>query len=234
MKTVQEKTARLFRTLLVLLLLFTTLVGRAQPDYRAETNPGKGYWKIQTDYATRNTVIRFFNARHEAVYQETLRGKYVKLTKRNVRLFDEMLNRVVNSELLASQVKAYDLVATTDGRYTGTATSTSYVPEEVPAVFTPIENREFLANPFVNELGRLRINFANPDQKKVLIEITDDVSQTVYYTEWTHVAGYSRYFDTRHLISGKYRLLLKSPDKTLAYWLTINKPYHEYELKAAK
>jgi hypothetical protein len=234
MKTVHLKNIHLFRSLLALFLLFTTLVVSAQPDYQPGPNSGKGYWKIQTDYATRNTVIRFFNANNDPVYQETLKGKYVKLTKRNMRLFDEMLNRVVNNELLASQVKAYDLVASNGNDFNYSSASTSYVPDEIPTVFTMGNTKGFLANPLITNAGKLRVNFANPDQKKVLVELTDEMSQTVYYTEWTHLAGYNRYFDTRHLGSGKYRLLLKSPDRTLTYWVTINKPYHQYELKAAK
>lgn len=235
MKTVHQNAAHSFRALLAMLFLFTALVATAQPDYHSGADQSKGYWKIQTDYATRNTVIRFFNARNEPIYQETLMGKYVKLTKRNMRLFDEMLNRMVNSELLASQVKSYDLVASNDFSYSSASSSNRYAPEEKPSEeFVPIENRLFMANPWVTNTAKLRVNFANPEQKKVLIELTDEESQTVYYNESSHLAGYNRYFDIRHLTSGKYRLKLKSPDQTLNYLVTINKPYHDYTLKAIK
>ncbi|GAB3936484.1 DUF3244 domain-containing protein [Larkinella terrae] len=235
MKTVHQIADHSLRALLVIVLLFTTLVATAQPDFRSGNDQGKGYWKIQTDYATRNTVIRFFNARSEPIYQETIRGKYVKLTKRNMRLFDEMLNRMVNSELLASQVKSYDLLATNDFRYSSVSSSNRFVPSEKPAEeFVPIENRLFMANPFISESAKLRVSFANPEQKKVQIELTDDESTTVYYNESSYLAGYNRYFDIRHLSSGKYHLKLKSPDQTLNYLMTINKPYQEYSLKAIK
>jgi hypothetical protein len=232
MKTVHQKTVNSLRALLATLLLFTTLVATAQPDYHAGKVPAKGYWKLQTDYATRNTIIRFFNDRDEPVYQETIMGKYIKLTKRNIRLFDEMLNRVVNSELLASQVKAYDLVATNDFSYS--SASANYKLEETPAMFIPEDNKGFMANPWITKVGKLRVNFANPGQKKVQIELTDEMSEVIYYSESSHLTTYVRYLDTRHLSSGKYRLQLKSPDRTLTYWVKINKPYHEYELTAAK
>jgi hypothetical protein len=166
MKTVQEKTAYRFKALLVLLLLFSTIVGRAQPDYRSESDAEKGYWKIQTDYGTRNTVIRFFNARHETMYQETLRGQYVKLTKRNIRLFDEMLDRVVNNHLLAWQVRSSELLVSNESVLS--KTSQVYAYEETPSV-VPEFNAKFLVNPMVNSYGKLRINYVNPDRKQAII-----------------------------------------------------------------
>ncbi len=231
MKTVQEKNANRFKTLLVLLLLFSTLVGSAQPDYHSGSDVTKGYWKIQTDYNTRSTVIRFFNARQEPVYQETLRGQYVKLTKRNIRLFDEMLDRVVNNQLLASQVRSSDLLASNDAGLS--KTSRVYAYEETSSV-VPEFNAKFLVNPLVNSYGKLRINFANPDRKQVIIELTDESTNLIHYRELNRQAGYNRYFDVTHLLSGKYRLQVKGAGETKNYWLTIDKPYHRYELKAEK
>ncbi|RCR67795.1 hypothetical protein [Larkinella punicea] len=232
MKTVQEKTAYRFKTLLVLLLLFSTLVGYAQPDYHSGPDVDKGYWKIQTDYGTRNTVIRFFNARNEPVYQETLRGQYVKLTKRNIRLFDEMLDRVVNNHLLASQVRSSELLASNDVGYS--KVSAVYAYEETPPSVVPEFNSKFLVNPLVNSYGKLRINYANPDRKQVIIELTDESTNVIHYRELNRQAGYNRYFDVTHLLSGKYRLQVKGAGETMNYWLTIDKPDQRYELKAEK
>jgi hypothetical protein len=142
---------------------------------------------------------------------------------------------MVNSELLASQVKSYDLLASNDFQYSSAHSSNRYVPDEKPSEeFVPVENRLFIANPWVTNTAKLRVNFANPKAKKVQIELTDEESNVVYYNESSYLAGYNRYFDIRHLNSGKYRLKLKSPDETLNYLVTINKPYHEYTLKSIK
>ncbi|WP_379840607.1 hypothetical protein [Larkinella bovis] len=219
-------------TLLTAAFLFMSLSVSAQPDAYSTRESGKGYWKIQTDYATRSTVIRFYQGSNEPIYQETLHGKYVKLTRRNMRLFDEMLDRVINSHLLASQLRSYDLLASNDLRFSRTALNVESADSK-PVVMTDA-NRTFMVNPLVNEKGKLRINFANPAEKPVVIELTDENVQTVYYNEMSRLAGYNRYFDVTHLLSGRYRLQVKRGSERLAYWLTIDKPNRRYELKAAR
>lgn len=232
MKTLPKQLIRTASSLLTALLLFTSLSVRAQSEYYSGNHLDKGFWKIQTDYTTRNTVIRFFNARNEPIYQETLHGKYVKLTKKNIRLFDQMLDRVVNNQLLVSQVKSYDLLASSDLRFISTAKN--HVPEDVSSVSLPEAQKTFQANPLINSLGKLRVNFINPDQKRINIELTDEDIRTVFYNEYSQVAGYNRYFDVSHMRSGRYRLQLKGAGQTYAYWLTIDNSGHQLDLKPAR
>jgi hypothetical protein len=232
MKTVETQITKTVGSLLAIALLFTSLLATAQPDYRSEKEPGKGYWKIQTDYDTRSTVIRFFNARNEPIYQETLLGKYVKLTKRNIRLFDETLDRVVNSQLLASQVKSHDLMASSDVRFASTVKN--YAPEETSSEMKPEESKTFMVHTLVNPIGKLRVNFVNPNQKLVGIELTDESARTIYYNELNHLAAYNRNFDISHMMTGSYRLQVKGAGQTNEYLLTIDKSNHHYELKPAK
>ncbi|WP_460674077.1 hypothetical protein [Larkinella ripae] len=232
MKPVLNSITKTAGRLLAVAFLLVSALATAQPHYRSVHEPGKSYWKIQTDYATRNTVIRFYNAQNEAIYQETLLGKYVKLNRRNIRLFDEMLSRVVNSQLLASQVKSYDLMASNVAGFVHYK-AVNHLEEESTLVSIS-ENRSFVANTLVNEAGKLRVNFSNPNQKKVLIELTDETARTVYYNESSHLAGYNRYFNITHLLSGKYRLQVNSPEQKLAYWLTVDKPNRQYELIPVK
>lgn len=229
MKSFSKQFTKTVGGLLTAVLLLTHLVVHAQSDDQPENRSAKGYWKVQTDYASRSTVVRFFNDRNEPIYQETLPGKYVKLTKRNIRLFDEMLDRVVNSQLLASQVRSSELLASNDVRFT--RTTPRYELEETSSLLVSETNKSFLVNPWVNSLGKLRVHFANPEQKLVSIELTDETARTVYYTELSRLSGYNRYLDVTQMLSGKYRLQVKKAGDKKVYWLTIDKSARQYVLK---
>ncbi|MGA0555201.1 hypothetical protein ACO2Q8_01010 [Larkinella sp. VNQ87] len=231
MKTQCSQLTQLVSGLLFVLLLFTNRLALAQTDDLASGTTDKGYWKLQTDYATRSTVIQFFNAHNEPVYQETLPGKYVKLTKRNMRLFDEMLDRMVNSHLLASQVKSYDLLASSETGFS--KTSPMYRFSDPSSSVLPATNKRLTVNPLVNPFGKLRINFANPEQKRIAIELTDELSKIVFYSETSRLEGYNRYLNISNLLSGTYRLQLTGAGSRVAYWLTIDRPNRQYALKPA-
>ncbi|MFD1143271.1 hypothetical protein ACFQ4C_19240 [Larkinella insperata] len=232
MKTLSKQFTKTVGGLLTALFFLASLSVSAQSENQPGTKAAKGYWKIQTDYASRSTVVRFFNDRNEPVYQETLPGKYVKLTKRNIRLFDEMLDRVVNSQLLASQVRSSELLASNDVRFT--RTTPRYELEETSSMRLSEANKTFLVKPWINSLGKLRVHFANPEQKLVSIELTDETARTVYFNDLSRLEGYNRYLDVTQMLSGKYRLQVKKAGEKMVYWLTIDKPNRQYALKFAE
>ncbi|GAB3270238.1 hypothetical protein GCM10027347_40800 [Larkinella harenae] len=215
-------------------LMLTSLLANAQTHSFSGKTDAKGYWKIQTNYASRSTVVRFFNIQDEPIYQETLPGKYVKLNKRTIRLFDQMLDRVVNQQLLASQVKAHDLLASNDSRFVNAASTTDYAPEEVSSLAIPEAGKAFRVSPMINSMGKLRVSFLNPNEKIINIELMDEEERTIYYNELSQRTGYKRDFDVTHMANGRYRLQLRGAGETHTYWLTVDKNSHQFDLKPIK
>jgi hypothetical protein len=70
---------------------------------QAYVEADKGYWQVHTDPNSRNTVVQFFDGANNLLYQESMARKYIKLTKRNVRLFDELLAKLMARELLSEK-----------------------------------------------------------------------------------------------------------------------------------
>jgi hypothetical protein len=69
----------------------------------------KGYWRLRTDYAKRFTLIEIFTWDKKLVYQERLPGKYLKLSLRNTQFLDQLCDRLLENQLIASQVKSLPL-----------------------------------------------------------------------------------------------------------------------------
>ena len=73
------KTSLLFRLSLGLFLLLSTLA-HAQAQSAAQP----GYWNVETNRTTRDyTIVRFYNARDQLVYEERLDGLNLDLRKGN-------------------------------------------------------------------------------------------------------------------------------------------------------
>ncbi len=73
------KTSLIFRLSLGLLLLLSTLAhAQSQPVAPA------GYWNVETNRTTRDyTIVRFYNAQDQLVYEERLSGLNLDLRKGN-------------------------------------------------------------------------------------------------------------------------------------------------------
>ncbi|RYZ49804.1 MAG: hypothetical protein EOP49_15385 [Sphingobacteriales bacterium] len=216
-------------------LLLYSLTAAAQSDYYARTDSTKGYWKIQTDFTTQKTMIRFFNHWHEPVYEESLSNRYVKLSNRNIRLFDSMLERLLTNQLLSAEVKSHELVAT----------STS-VPSHVVSVprSTPVSTSYILASPketldvnplradvSISNIGKLKIHVANLRQEPMLVMLLDDQGRSVF-KEKTAVPAYNRTLNLTQLPEGKFRFEVGGMQKHYQYQLIIQTNPQSYQLRA--
>lgn len=235
MKTQLRKTARRFRKLLLIGLCFTGFRVAAQSDYYARTDSSKAYWKIQTDFSSQKTMIRFFNSQQEPIYQETLAGRYVKLTDRNIRLFDSMLQRLLSNQLLSAEVKSHELVATSTGvPYYATSTplskpvSTSYVlasPNE------PLEINPLRSDIAISNTGRLKIQVVNLREEPILVMLLDDLGRYVF-KEKSRLGHYVRNLNLTQLAEGKFRLEVSGAQKSYTYRLQIQSNPQSYQLVA--
>lgn len=186
--------------------------------------PAKGYWQVHTDPNTRSTVVQFFDGSNQLLYQESMSRKYIKLSRRNVRVFDELLARLMDRELLSSKVKSYDLVADSRTEFRSAA------PVEAPVGGANVKTA--VSNIYVVREGKMKIILKNPAEERYDIRIMDTNMRTVYYESMNH-AAYGRWFDMSRLEQGTYSIHITSPRKKLNYKLTVD-DYQGYKLEDVK
>ncbi|SFE70325.1 hypothetical protein [Spirosoma endophyticum] len=84
-----------FVWLAAFILLLHAQAGQAQIDNRAQPDSTRGYWRLNTQAATRNTLIQFFGPNHQLLYVENLPEKWVKLSRKNQKQFDQLLAQLL-------------------------------------------------------------------------------------------------------------------------------------------
>ncbi len=191
---------------------------------QAYVESDKGYWQVHTDPNSRSTVVQFFDGSNHLLYQESMARKYIKLTKRNVRLFDDLLAKLMARELLSEKVKAYDLVA--DSR-------TDYHSMSEPEWAAPAVNmKTAMSNVYVVQKGKMKVILKNPAFESYDIRIIDNELRTIYY-ERVKDQTYGRWFDLSQLGQGTYSIHISSPRQKLNYKLVID-DYLGYRLEDLK
>ena len=169
---------------LVQLLFFSWLFlaaplvqGQSDAYYQhAVSDSLRGNWRLQTDYSSRMTQISFYTAHHELLYQEKIKDRYVKLTKRTLRRFDELLAQLVERHLVADQVKSYDLWASTRE-----IDLSPYQPmRSEPGIKIIIDTvNQLTVNLTITEDNKLNLFYLNPTQQSLLIILKGENSTTV-------------------------------------------------------
>ncbi|MGN7887644.1 hypothetical protein [Dyadobacter sp. 22481] len=197
-------------------------------DVQAYVESDKGYWQVHTDPNSRNTVVQFFDGDNNLLYQESMARKYVKLTKRNVRLFDNLLAKLMARELLSEKVKAYDIVADSRTDYRGSSEPECLAPGAAPSV----NLKTAMSNVYVVQKGKMKVILKNPAQENYDIRIVDSELRTIYHEQVKDMA-YGRWFDMSKLGQGSYSVHINSPRKKLNYKLIID-DYLGYRLEDLK
>lgn len=195
---------------------------------QAYVESDKGYWQVHTDPNSRNTVVQFFDGDNNLLYQESMARKYVKLTKRNVRLFDNLLAKLMARELLSEKVKAYDIVADSRTDYRGSSEPEWLSPGAAPSV----NLKTAMSNVYVVQKGKMKVILKNPAQENYDIRIVDSELRTIYHEQVKDMA-YGRWFDMSKLGQGSYSVHISSPRKKLNYKLIID-DYLGYRLEDLK
>lgn len=216
------KIKRIIASLIILLAFLPLLSAPASAQAYVESE--KGYWQVHTDPKSRNTIVQFFDGSNQLLYQETMPKKYVKLTKRNVRQFDALLDKLLARELLAGKVKSYDLVADSRMGFRETAR-----PDLESIAASNYSVKTALSNVYVVKKGKMKVILKDPVGAGYDIRILDDQLRTIYF-EQVKTTGYGRWFDMSKLAEGTYSIHINGPRKRLNYKLTVD-DYLGYSLE---
>jgi hypothetical protein len=212
--------------LITALLMMLRMTISAQSHYSSEES-GQGYWQLHTDFSSKSTIVQFFDADHQPIYQETMPSKYIKLTKKNIRRFDHLLSQLMNKNLLTSMVRSYDLIA--DNR------------PDFRDISRPVTNaaslsessKTFTSNIYVLNKGKMKIMLKNPTREFFTVTIRDSELRTIYYEPIAYTS-YGRWFDVSNLQEGAYTVQINSKIKRLSYKLTVDGYSNSYQLEAIK
>jgi hypothetical protein len=189
-------------------LCLNVVAQNEQSYYRNRYESSNGYWTLYTDYASRHTTVKFYTATDQLLYEEVLAGQYVKLNKKNVRLFNEMLTRLTNQDLVASVVKPTSLVT----NYTHSPAESSFFSARSQAAELTVEEKSvdktLLVNTvFLNESEKLQVLFHNPKGQRVKVLLKNAADQVVYQ-EHSFLLKYNRSFDLSGVDAGVYALII--------------------------
>jgi hypothetical protein len=119
------------------------------------------HWRVHTDPNSLTTTVHFFDADQHLIYQESLPGKYFKLTEKNARKLDRILAQKLSQELIASSVKLSELnKETLPARKPGAFIPKLYSPATAWNCQTLIKNQTDLT-----------VGVDNPTQKTLVLTL---------------------------------------------------------------
>ncbi|PQA55533.1 hypothetical protein [Siphonobacter curvatus] len=211
---------RLF-SLLALLLSFSTL-GSAQSIPSDST---RAYWKLYASQESQSPLIRFYTAAHQVVYEEKLPKDLGRLTQKNIRLFDQLLASVTNQRLVSSHLfpernpEVYNFPLSAEKTHTNKIT---WYRDGVAF---------FIANPQVNEPGKIQVFYARLDTKLVSVNITDETEEYIHYQDRSCRSTYRRSIDLQKFPSGRYKLIIRHPGQTFTYHLLVDSSLNRVDIQ---
>lgn len=206
------------------------IVGQPNP-YGQRTRPdsSKGYWKLYTDYNTRMTHVRSYSSQDDLLYQEKIKDRYIKLTKRTIRQFDNLLNRLVARNLVVGRVKSYAILVS--NQWNAIPQPVSSLLEEETSSLAPITSSLPTIDLQVVSTTQVRLSYLNPASKQLLITIANE-SYEYFYKRKSTLKEYAGLLNISHLPSGTYRFEVDGGKKVAQYQLTIDRDTKSLKVKS--
>ncbi|QIP16254.1 hypothetical protein G8759_28250 [Spirosoma aureum] len=200
----------------VFILLLQAQPGHAQvdqttPEIAAGTDPDRGYWRLKTQAATRSTLVQFFGTNKQLLYEEILPEKWVKLSRKNQKQFDQLLAQLLANQLLADRIKTEPMPPTpvepVPPRVTARSNRSQYYSSTMAA---------YRVHAYVNSTGKLYLIVDNPDRLRYKILVADQNNREVY-EEFTNHNKYMRKLDLSALPYDSYQLIVQIDNKPFIY-----------------
>jgi len=196
-------------------------LAQSRDYYQSSLTSDKGHWKLTTNYATRSTVIRFYNHENRVIYEETLPGKYIKLTDRNIETINQTFTRLVESRLVMDEVKPITLPKeNSSAAYQANASSHDF-PEEKASVVN-IDKRIGITFFKIGDQRAFKLIFKNPSEDNVHIHIRNEAGELVYKELVKNARVYNRRFDLSRLEDGIYTFEITNAREKRFYRVRLN------------
>jgi hypothetical protein len=200
---------------LVLLLFLHVQTGLAQfgptGQSAAEVNSSRGYWRIKTMATTRSTIVQFFGASNQLLYEEILSQKWVKLSRKNQKQFDQLLAQLVANQLLTARIKTEVLPSSPIE-----SVPLKALVKSNPTPTTASTSTSYQVNAYVSQSGKLYLVVNNPEQLRYKIAVVDGQNRSLY-EEFTNNNQYRRKLDLSALSDNSCQLVVQIDNKPVVY-----------------
>ncbi|GAB4050317.1 hypothetical protein GCM10028810_44270 [Spirosoma litoris] len=212
-------------------LLLYAQVGRAQFEPAAQQNEveidsSRGYWQLTTQASTRSTIVQFFGPDRHLLYEEIMPEKWVKLSRKNQKQFDQLLAKLVANQLLTDRIKTEALPPTpAEPKMPNVSVKTnasSYANSTV---------NSYLVHAYINQTGKLYLIVDNPDRYRYMVKVIDQGGQSLY-EEFTNHDRYRRRLDLSSLPNDAYQVVVQINNKPFVYKLKRHANRMAYSLQS--
>ncbi|MFD1141966.1 hypothetical protein ACFQ4C_12640 [Larkinella insperata] len=195
--------------------LLNSLLALAQSDGYYQS---KGHWQVRTDAISHTTVVTFYDAYHHPIYQETLPGQHIRLSRKNIRRLDAIGAHLTTRQLVASAVRSDELPPNPAPIRSEFAADPTAFSAEPDTAFGGFRTKVIPVAP-----NHLTVYYVQADTEPVSIQLLDQSGQPVH-REVHHVAKYKRSFDLEQLNPGLYELALSTARYRYIYRLRLPAP----------
>lgn len=178
-------------------------------DYFQYTKQGRdGYWQVKTNPTTKSTEVTFYDKQGEVLYREELKGKYLKLNRRNTDILNNSLYRLTANTLVASEVKSAELFA--NRAPMNELVMSSDLGRAIKANASGSLSSRLRYNMFiVPKTTTLVVIIDNAASEPLRLRIKDEKGRSLF-SEITSFARYQKELHLRRLEAGKYTLLISA------------------------
>lgn len=205
--------AWLLRGLLAICLLQAQLglaqVGESTGKQIQRATVDRGYWRLNTLASTQTTQVQFFSPTHQLLYEERMPGRWVSLTRKNQKQFDQL----VSNQLLTTRIKTIPLPESAD--------------EPIPADPAQVATAQAI-RATTNARGELFLAIDNPAYAAISVSVMDR-NQAVY-EESVSKGQYRRKLDVSAIDSDACRLLVRLADRLVVYRVSLPTTSSAYRL----
>lgn len=173
-------------------------------------------WQLHTDAVSHQTTVAFYDDQNRVIYRETLPGRHIRLTARNVRRLDQMCVRLASHQLVASVVQSDQIAARTPPH--------PQSPGALPLLGVPLADSvvaDFRVTVVPMAHHKIAVNYRNAGTPPVSIQLIDPAGCSVYQ-EISHYAAYKRYLDLDRLAAGIYQLTLSDLEYRYSYRFRVS------------
>lgn len=196
--------AWLLRGMLALCLLQAQLglaqVGESTGKQLQHATVDRGYWRLNTLASTQTTQVQFFSPSHQLLYEERMPGRWVNLTRKNQKQFDQLLDQLVSNQLLTTRIKTAPLPESAD--------------EPILADPAQVAMAQSI-RVTTNSRGELFLAIDNPSYASISVSVMD--RDQAVYEESVNKGQYRRKLDVSAIDGNACRLLVRLNNRLVVY-----------------
>jgi hypothetical protein len=194
----------LVRVLLAICLLQAQLglaqVGEPTGKQIQRATVDRGYWRLNTLASTHTTQVQFFSPTHQLLYEERMPGRWVSLTRKNQKQFDQLLDQLVSNQLVTTRIKTAPLPESAD--------------EPIPADPAQAVTAQSI-RVTTNARGELFLAIDNPAYAAINVSVMD--RDQAVYEEAARKGQYRRKLDVSAVDGDACRLLVRLANRLVVY-----------------